>query len=141
MRGAGRLLGPVLLLAGVALLAVSVATGASHLYLVLIFPVLTGSSALFGVGVLCVILGVLLLPLLAWAPEDGPERIPGTGPAPPSSPSRGGVSSGGVLLLGPVPIFFGTWRRPPGWAFWLAVGIGSAVLALALVGLYLAYRG
>jgi uncharacterized membrane protein len=42
--------------------------------------------------------------------------------------------SGGLVLVGPVPFFFGAWQRPPRWIYWLAVLFG----ALFLVGLVLA---
>ena len=120
-----RWLSPALLVAGIALVAWAVSLGVATFYLVVIFPVVTGSSALLLGGALLIIAGIFLLPwTFSGAPAEEPESpersLPSSVPA--------SQSSGGVVLLGPVPLFFGSWRSAPGWAYWLAVLLGSAFL-------------
>jgi uncharacterized membrane protein len=148
MRAGVRFAGPLLLLAGIVLVVLSVATGSATLYLLVIVPVVTGSSVTFALGTILVVLGIFLLPFLAveGAPEElsgrgGPTAngTPGTAGAPGRPPASG---SGGVVLLGPFPFFFGTWRGGSGARYVAAVALGAllTVAAFALY-LYLAYRG
>jgi uncharacterized membrane protein len=133
---------PVLLSAagivgGFALVAAAVAEGGARLDLVVVFPVVSGSSGLFLGGVLLVVLGFFSLPftLAAGGGGEGPEERldgPNAGPA-----SSGG--SGGVLLLGPVPIFFGAARGVSRRARWTAVAVGVG-LTIAAVALYVTIR-
>jgi uncharacterized membrane protein len=128
-----RLLGPALIMAGIATVVLAVAEHQATLYLVLFVPVVTGASALLALGIVLLLAGLLALPmtLLAGsatyeeAPRSGPREAPGNEMAP---------RSGGLVLVGPVPFFFGAWQRPPRWIYWLAVLFG----ALFLVGLVLA---
>ena len=109
-----RLVGLGLLVLGIVAVAVSVADGAAHLALLVVFPVVYGSSALFAGGVLLAFVGFFLT-LLGFAAGEGTmaqgvgpgpaEEVPARGTGPSSSTgSRGGF--GGVVLLGPVPIVF-----------------------------------
>jgi len=136
MRGAV-LLSAAMIVGGVAGVAAAVAEGGAQLDLVVIFPVVSGSSGLFLVGVLLLVAGFFSLPFTLasrpgdGAPDDGPEG-PSAGP-----PSPGG--SGGVVVIGPVPIFFGAWRGASRRAVWTAVALGVGV-TIAGVALYLALR-
>ena len=119
--------GPALIVLGAVLVAAAVATGAAHLDLVVIIPVFVGgASALFVGGVLALFLGVMLLPLAFGAEWARPEESL-TGPRVPSS------SVGGVVLIGPFPIFLGAWRHPRRRTFWLAVSVGAALVLAAIV--------
>ena len=125
------------LLAGIALIVAAVLQGAARASIVVIFPVLTGSSFGFLLGTLLVFAGVL--GLFLGAAEDGSAS------ADPRAGDPGG-GAGGVVLIGPFPIFFGSWsgpgRRPrsncaPGSArrsraAWVAVGIVLTVLLVVL---------
>ncbi|MHB8352423.1 MAG: DUF131 domain-containing protein [Thermoplasmata archaeon] len=121
------LLAPLLIGVGAALVLAAVASGAATVSLVVIVPVVTGSSALFGLGILSFVAGVLLLPFTLPAAEDRP-KVP-TAPA----AAGGGTEVGGLLLLGPLPIFFGSARAPPRWVYFLAVGFGGALFVLAVL--------
>lgn len=137
MRGPWVIAGPGLVALGAALVGYAVATGGAHLYLVLIIPVVTGTSPLFAAGVLVLIVGILLLPL-AWA--AGALEPPPAGGAPhpaPPVPSEAGSSSGGVLFVGPVPVFLGGWRRNPPIAYRWAVVAGAVLFVVALLILWL----
>jgi len=108
--------------AGVALVALSVAQGGASVALFVIIPVVSGSSATFLAGV-----GLILASFVAFlfAFSGGWDEEPSssaTGTASASAPSSGGA--GGFVLIGPVPIVFGSWR-----------GVSRRVRAmLALVG-------
>jgi uncharacterized membrane protein len=126
-----RVLGPILLLAGLALLADAIATGGARLYLLVIIPVVTGTSAVFGISVALLASGFLLLPL-SFAGDPAPVARSGnsaTSPHPTDSTDGG---TGGMILVGPIPFFFGAWRRSPPISYRWAVVIG-AVLAFATV--------
>ncbi|MCI4368761.1 MAG: DUF131 domain-containing protein [Thermoplasmata archaeon] len=120
------------LLAGVALIAYALATGSAHLFLFLIFPVVTGGSLQFALGVVLLIAG-FVLSFATGAGEQlegeatGPE---GRGTAP--TPSSEGF---GVVLIGPIPLFFGGWKnRPRGVTIaWVIAGCALTVMAIALV--------
>jgi uncharacterized membrane protein len=93
---------PVLLLLGALAIGVAVARGTAGLAVVVVVPVFYGSSALFLAGVLLLAAGLLTLPL----------SLPGAIGSPESEPaSAEGASPGGLILIGPIPIFWGSWRR------------------------------
>ena len=98
-----RLVGLGLLVLGIVAVAVSVADGAAHLALLVVFPVVCGSSALFAVGVLLAFVG-FFLSLLGFAAGEGAmaqgvgtrpaEEAPARGTGPSSSTgSRGGLEN------------------------------------------------
>lgn len=111
-----------LFVAGVALVALSVAQGGATVALFVIIPVVSGLSSTFLAGVGLILAGFVAF-LFAfsggWEEEPSPPRA-GTTPTT-TAPSGG---AGGFVLIGPVPIVFGSWR-----------GVSRRVRAmLALVG-------
>jgi uncharacterized protein (TIGR00304 family) len=121
--------------AGIALVALSVAQGGATVTLVLIVPVVSGSSLEFLLGVVLLIAGFVAL-LLAFSVggvlEAGSlpsEEATDTGPS--SGASRGGV--GGVVLIGPVPIVFGSWRGISRRARWALVLLGTLLVIAAVL--------
>ena len=96
-----------LLLAGVATIAFSVASGGARLYLVVIIPVIAGSSWTLGLGVALLAAGFLTIPFAFLAPRAEPEAT--SGPVPEPGEAAGG--SGGFALIGPVPIVWGSWSH------------------------------
>ncbi len=134
MRSVMRAVGPVCLAIGGGLLGEALATGGARLYLLLIVPVVSGTSLAFVLSVVFLAAGFLLLPF-AFVQEP-PAEAAATAPAPPgSSASTGEGGSGGLILVGPIPIFFGTWRRNPPisyrWA--ILVGVVLAIVAVLLL--------
>jgi len=134
MRSIERALGPVCLVIGATLLVETLATGGARLYLLVFIPVVTGTTPLFGISVVFIVAGFLLLPFLFVG--DDAHAAPTAPPVSPSSnapPSEGG--SGGLILVGPIPIFFGAWRRNPPipyrWA--LVLGVVLALVAVLLL--------
>jgi uncharacterized membrane protein len=117
----------VLLVVGLALIADALLRGSAAASIVLIVPVLSGSSPEFVLGTLLTFLGLLALFLTA-----GTIELTGSASSAEGATSR----SGGVVLVGPVPIFFGEWRqmgRHGLWG-WVAAGaIATAVLVLVFV--------
>jgi uncharacterized membrane protein len=123
-----RWIGPALLVLGIVLVAAAVSTGAAQLDVVVIFPVFVGgASALFLGGVVSLFVGLLLLPLAFGAKFE----VEPAGPDASAQPH--GERSGGVIILGPFPLFFGSWKNPSRRAWWTAVGVGAAILVAVLV--------
>lgn len=101
----------------------AVVTGGARVTVLLIVPVVSGTSWLLALGTLFLFAAIgstfLLLP---GAPiEAGPARSVADG-----APS---AWSGGVVLVGPFPILLGRWRGAPRWVYWSAVVVGLVLLA------------
>jgi uncharacterized protein (TIGR00304 family) len=131
-----RMWAPVgLFIGGIVLIAVAVASGEADVSLLVIFPDFSGSSPLFLLGTLLIVLsfivGFVMLALgqvqmssgSGWQAQETKVQPPG------------GVRKeyGGVVLLGPVPIAFGSDRRIA--LIMLVVGI---VLAIVFLGVLVA---
>ncbi len=130
----------VLLAAGVALVADAVAQGGADVWLVVVVPVISGSSAEFLLGVVALVAGLLLLPFGLAERVGGERPFPPDEPGRPLPPSEGSSGAGGLVLVGPVPIFFGSWRNVSARTrLWVAVA-GALVLVVFLVGLWVAVR-
>lgn len=125
--GVARALPLVFLVAAVLCFVAAIATGGARAGIFVIFPFVIGGSwltalgALFGFGAIAT--SFLLVP---WEPAFE-EPAPG-GVTEPAMPR-----SGGVVLVGPVPVFFGGWKRPPRWAYWSAVLAGVLLFTVVLV--------
>jgi uncharacterized membrane protein len=134
MRSFVRFLGPVCLVVGGILLGEALVTGGARFYLLLIVPVFTGTTPLFLLSVVLLVVGFLLLPLV-FASTEPPEVPSARAASTASPPAATPPTSGGILLVGPIPIFFGAWRRNPPipyrWA--LLVGVALAVVAVLLL--------
>jgi len=133
-----RWLGLALLLAGGGLIAASVATGQGQVFLLFVIPAFVGTGVLgfLGVGVLFLGFVVLLFgSLLQGAP-------PGTGAAAPPSPEPRAPAGapparpryGGLVMLGPFPIAFGSDSEVAKWM--LVIGLAIAFIFVAMTVLY-----
>jgi uncharacterized membrane protein len=127
-------LGAGLLAVGAVLVAFAVLTGGARLELVVVIPVVVASgSPWFLAGVLCLFGGILAIgagSTLELPTDRGPID------AGPTTASAGGA--GGVVLLGPIPIFFGAWKSPGRPWVLLAAAVGAAMLIAVLVVVWLA---
>lgn len=118
---------------GLGLIISAVATGEADVSLFLIFPVFSGSSGLFLLGTVLIILsfivGFLMLAM-------GQLELQTSGPWPQSSAGPDAAREpvkkeyGGVVLVGPIPIAFGSSRSMA--LFMLILGI---VVAMVLLGI------
>ncbi len=120
-----RILGPVLLVAGVAALAVGFLQGQASLNLFVIFPVITATGGWSALGILLLIAGFFAL-FLAWpsmppvTPPTASEPVAASTPVEPT-PAAATRRWGGVMFLGPVPVVFGSDAKIARWM--LVVGI------------------
>ncbi len=94
-------------IAGLLVIGYSVATGEADVSLVVIFPVFSGSSGLFLLGIILVIASFFVgfVMLIGVAQEPQVESTVTTG----KEQSRKKTASyGGLVLIGPIPIAFGS---------------------------------
>jgi uncharacterized protein (TIGR00304 family) len=126
----------MLFFGGVCLIAVSVATGEADLSLVVVFPVISGTGGVFLLGMLLTVTGMLLgfalmvMGKTRWVDHQEPARTDESGLHHAGGDQRG-VRYGGVVLIGPIPIAFGSNMRMT--MTMLVVGIVIAVVILALI--------
>jgi uncharacterized protein (TIGR00304 family) len=130
------------LFAGAALLADATLHGRANLSLVVIVPVLSGGSGEFLLGVVLLLVGLFLLSWAFWEVAESPTGVsPLEGPeGPETTPPGSGMVGGGVVLIGPVPLFFGGWKNVSRRARLVAAVVGAAVLVLFVVGFVLTVR-
>ena len=120
----------LVLVFGLVLIADALRRGSAQASIVLIVPVLTGSSLEFLVGTLLTFVGLLAVFLTSSGLELTED---------PDSPIGAAPRSGGVVLIGPVPIFFGEWRQIGRHGFWrwaAAGSIATSILILLLLWLW-----
>lgn len=128
--------------AGVALVIAAVSAGLAELTLFFVFPVITGTSAVFLLGVLLIVLGFFVGFILMMMGQleidyhmehevhEGRWKYP---VPPPSEEQK--TQYGGVILIGPLPIAFGSSRNIA--IFMLVAGI---VLLIAFIATLLIIR-
>ncbi|HKW43542.1 MAG TPA: DUF131 domain-containing protein [Thermoplasmata archaeon] len=132
----GQLLGPILLIAGLGLLALALTRGEATVYLVVIVPVVTGSGPLALLGILFIFAGFFTLTLFwPWSlaaaqTQEGLQPIDAQPAA--LAPAR---RWGGVVFLGPLPIVFGSDSRMTRLMLLVGVVLFFALLALTLLAL------
>jgi uncharacterized protein (TIGR00304 family) len=121
--------------AGMALIATAVATGEADMSLVIVFPVFSGSSLLFLLATLLVISSFIVgFVLMAMDHERTEERVEAASEGMSSGAPRSRAEYGGVVLLGPIPIAFGSNKRVA--LIMLVVGV---ILAIVVLVILLAY--
>lgn len=141
----GRVVSGLALLAGLGLLAWAAIQGDLSVHLFVVVPVVSGSSGPAALGMLLAMGG-----LVGWVLTGFPGRArapggsrPSTRPPPgeqasdgsPPSPSEetgGDTRGGGIILLGPIPIAWGSDRES-------LLGVVLAAIALILVAAALLY--
>lgn len=132
MRGSAAV--PLALFAGgLVLITEAVLHGGADAYWAWVVLVLTGASLEFALGIVLLLAGFLTLPLL-WA---GAFRAPEEPPPEAVEPAPEGEEAT-VIVIGPLPVFVGVWRRATTELRWLAL-VALSVLALVLVALLLWY--
>lgn len=118
------LLGASLLVLGIAVLLVALAEGEANVALIVIIPVVYGGGPLLVLAILFIFAGFLLLSF-AFA-----HRVEREGPPTDDEVKR---EFGGVVLIGPIPIVFGSARALRGtWALAALAALSLLVLLLFL---------
>ncbi len=133
-RTALRWLGVAGIVGGAALIAASLATGEGKAYLLLIFPVFTSTGALGLLGIVLAFAGIVST-MFSFATLGPPAVSPPPGSPPPTGvtpPTTPGPEYGGVVMLGPIPLVFGSDARIAKWM----IGLGF-VLLIATVAAWL----
>lgn len=121
---------------GLVLIASAVATGEAEVSLFLIFPVFSGSSGIFLLGTLLIVLsfivGFLMLAmgqLELQSTRTAEQLVIGS-----KAEDRAARKDfGGVVLIGPVPIAFGSSRTMA--LFMLVLGIVAAIILLGILAM------
>jgi uncharacterized protein (TIGR00304 family) len=126
-----RRIGIVVLLIGLAATAWSVYSGLISFSLVVIIPVLTSDSALGSLPLLLIFAGFLILALGPALGEDGSEETEDNVDAGAERTGAARPKFGGVVLIGPIPIVFGSDGRTA------LIAAAIAIVILALVILWL----
>ncbi|MCI4343060.1 MAG: hypothetical protein L3J92_02960 [Thermoplasmata archaeon] len=124
---AASLLPIVLAVSGIAVIADAVVRGSASVALVVVFPVVYGNDAEFLLGVVLLVGAFLTLPLAFGASVEVREPVGASHHG--EAPSTEAV---GLVLIGPVPIFFGGWRALS-WKVKAAVAAVGAVLVVGLM--------
>lgn len=96
-----------LVVAGAALIADAVARGEATVVWVVVVPVVGGASLEFLAGTLLAVAGIVTVPFAAFGSAEWERSLPSGTPPGDAAPSSG---AGGLVLIGPIPIFFGSWR-------------------------------
>lgn len=124
---------PVLIfVAGVACIAAAVANGEAEVSLLLVFPVVSGSSGLFFLGTILIVLSFFVgFAMLAMGHAELGRLQTDPGQAAGRPGAQKDTRYGGVVLIGPVPIAFGSDRNMA--VIMLVVGIAVAVVVLGLI--------
>jgi len=118
-------------LGGLACIAAAVATGEADVELVLVFPVFSGSSGLFLIGTALIVLSFLIVfAMMATARGEsyGNTVAPTASQAP---KAEGKTHYGGVVLIGPIPIAFGSSKKVA--LVMLVLGIAMAVVLASVL--------
>src|SRR5512137_888825 len=124
-----RLIGVGALVVGAALIAVGIYQGDVVVALVLIFPVLVSTGGVGALGIILLALGIMALVfdrfLDGSASEEEGQRVE-------AERTKGSSDFGGVVLIGPIPIIFGSNPRVALMAAAVAIIIMAIVLLLVL---------
>lgn len=99
------MLPPSLFVLGIVLLIISVLIGESGFGWIVVFPVFFKTGLLALAGVVCILLSFFVGLLSFGSLPRSVEKLPGSKTPPPKS------GFGGVVLLGPIPIIFGSDAR------------------------------
>jgi uncharacterized membrane protein len=122
----------LLFLAGGALIVDAVVRGSASVAVLVILPVVFGGSAEFLIGVVLLLVGFVALPL-AFVPYEEPTAAAG----PRARAEAPTAEVGGLLLIGPVPVFFGSWKTVSTRTKLAVAAAGAAFVVFFVVVLFL----
>ena len=127
---------PVLLFAtGLAVLVTAIATGDAEMSLIVVFPLISGSGGLFFLGTALIVISFLVGFALLTMGQIEIARY-GQGGSGTDDAPREGSRYGGVMLIGPIPIAFGSSMRMA-----LAMLVAGIVIAMVVLGLLVIAAG
>ena len=114
---------------GITCIAAAAVGGEADVRLFLIFPVFSGSSWLFILGTLLIVLSFFVgFAMIAIGGTEADRSQPGSvEPRPPATTQRK-TTYGGVVLVGPIPIVFASSKNMA--IFMLIIGIALAMVFL-----------
>lgn len=122
--------------AGIICIAAAVASGEADVSIVLIFPVFSGSSGLFFLGSLLIVASFIVgFAMLALGQLELGRVQRDLGQPLANESHRKETKYGGVVIVGPVPIAFGSDRTMA-----VVMLIAGIVLAIVVLGLIVAFR-
>ncbi|MBN1677696.1 MAG: DUF131 domain-containing protein [Candidatus Thermoplasmatota archaeon] len=120
--------------AGLALIASEVARGEAEVSLLLVFPVFSGSSGFFLLGTLLIVLSFIagfLMLLMGQLELQASSAWPQMNAEPGAEARPAKKDFGGVVMIGPLPIAFGSSRNMA--LFMLVLGIVVAIVLLGIL--------
>lgn len=126
-------------LSGIACTAAAVAIGDAEVQLVIVIPLISGTGWLFVLGVVLImasfVLGFVLAASFMREEAEGSGVPPSLTGHPGEGVQRRESRYGGVILIGPVPIVFGSDKNIALIMLAIAVAVAAIVLAYALLSL------
>jgi uncharacterized protein (TIGR00304 family) len=129
------LLAIILGFVGIILLGISATSGEGNAGVFLIFPVFYGSGIYAFLGVLC-IMGAMMLGFMGLAQKMLPQEDDKPASRDPNAPPpEKSVKGGGVVLIGPIPIVFGS---SPKMAVILMI-MALAIMVVAMIFIYFSF--
>lgn len=121
---------------GVALIALAVTSGEAEVSLILIFPLVSGSGGLFMLGTVLIVFSFVVgFAMLAMGQLEAQQAMLGQagGARPHEGQPRTDRKYGGVVLIGPIPVAFGSDKTIA-----LVMLVAGIVMAIVLLGLLIA---
>lgn len=114
---------------GIACIAAAAVGGEADVRLFLIFPVFSGSSWLFILGTLLIVLSFFVgFAMIAIGGTEADRSQPGSVEPRPSATTQRKTTYGGMVLVGPIPIVFASSRNMA--ILMLIIGIALAIVFL-----------
>ncbi len=127
-----RALAVFLVLAGAALTVFGVATGEMQVALIVFIPVIMGSSALGILAIGSIIAGIFVAVADLFLQTD---TMPlGSAPEEGEMASKARTEFGGVVLIGPIPIAFGSSKKMAMFAMLIALVVLAFIVLALLLG-------
>lgn len=119
----------IILVSGISCIVAAAVGGEADVRLFLIFPVISGSSWLFLLGTLLIVLSFFVgFAMIAVGGTGDDQPQPGSVDSRSPATTRKETIYGGVVMVGPIPIAFGSSKNMA--IFMLMVGIALALVFL-----------
>jgi len=123
----------LLLAAGVALIVGSVLTEEGEVGLFLIFPFIVAHGWMGAAGGLMIFLSIICMFVSFWTSSSRPEGPVPTDPSQPSAETQDRKKYGGVVLIGPIPIVFGSDEKMARTMLMAAIAVLAVFVVIFLI--------